>query len=329
MRSIGRKLNLEQLRKTYGGPPVLEDISLEIPAGCFCTLLGASGSGKSTLLKLIAGFETPDAGRVLVDGQDIAPIPVRKRNFGMVFQNFALFPHMSAAQNVAFGLEMRGLRRRDITARVREALALVGLDAFSDRMPRQLSGGQQQRVALARALVIEPGILLMDEPLGALDKALRQGLQEELRSLHARLGVTIVFVTHDQEEALHLSDLLVVMEHGRIAQAGAPRKLYEAPATRFVAAFLGECNEIKRDGATYALRPERIRLASAAVALPHRIEGCVEDVRFLGPSLRVVMQTSQGRFIALVAANGETSEIEVGQTITAGFRSQDLAALRG
>jgi putative spermidine/putrescine transport system ATP-binding protein len=169
----------------------------------------------------------------------------------------------------------------------------------------------------------------MDEPLGALDKTLRRGLQEELRSLHARLGVTIVFVTHDQEEALHLSDLLVVMDHGRIAQAGAPRKLYEAPATRFVAAFLGECNEIKRDGATYALRPERVRLASAAVTLAHRIEGCVEDVRFLGPSLRVVMQTSQGRFIALVAADDETSEIAVGQTITAGFRSQDLAELRG
>jgi putative spermidine/putrescine transport system ATP-binding protein len=329
MKSIGRKLNLEQVRKTYGGPPVLEDISLEIPAGCFCTLLGASGSGKSTLLKLIAGFETPDAGRILVDGQDIAPVPVRHRNIGMVFQNFALFPHMSAARNVAFGLEMRRLRRHDIAARVHEALTLVGLDAFSDRMPRQLSGGQQQRVALARALVIEPDILLMDEPLGALDKTLRQGLQEELRSLHARLGVTIVFVTHDQEEALHLSDLLVVMERGRIAQSGVPRELYEAPATRFVAAFLGECNEFKLDGTTYALRPERVRLASAAVTLPHRIEGRVEDMRFLGPSLRVVMQTSQGRFIALVAANGETAEIAVGQTTTAGFRSQDLAALRG
>ena len=167
MNDIGRTLHLKHLQKSYGGPVVFDDISIEIPAGCFCTLLGASGSGKSTLLKLIAGFEAPDLGRIFIDGKDIAPVPVRRRNIGMVFQNFALFPHMSVTQNVAFGLEMRGLKRREIVARVREVLNLVGLDAFADRKPRQLSGGQQQRVALARALVIEPGILLMDEPLGS------------------------------------------------------------------------------------------------------------------------------------------------------------------
>jgi ABC-type Fe3+/spermidine/putrescine transport system ATPase subunit len=327
MNDIGRTLHLERLRKSYGGPVVLDDISLEIPARCFCTLLGASGSGKSTLLKLIAGFETPDSGRILIDDKDIAPVPVRRRNIGMVFQNFALFPHMSVSQNVAFGLEMRGLRRRQIVARVRDVLNLVGLDAFADRKPRQLSGGQQQRVALARALVIEPGILLLDEPLGALDKSLRHDLQEELRRLHARLGVTIVFVTHDQEEALHLSDLLVVMREGRIVQAGAPRRLYESPNNSFVATFLGECNLVDVEGCRCVLRPEKVHLGVAASSLPHHLEGHVEEVRFLGPNLRVVMRASQGALIALVPVNRETSNIAAGQVIVAGFSPDDVSSL--
>lgn len=327
MNGVGKTLHLEHLRKSYGGPVVLDDISLEIPAGCFCTLLGASGSGKSTLLKLIAGFETPDSGRILVGGEDIAPVPVRRRNIGMVFQSFALFPHMSVSQNVAFGLEMRGLKRREIVARVREVLSLVGLHAFADRKPRQLSGGQQQRVALARALVIEPSILLMDEPLGALDKSLRHELQEELRRLHARLGVTIVFVTHDQEEALHLSDLLVVMKDGRIAQAGAPRRLYESPSNSFVATFLGECNLVDVEGCRCVLRPEKVHLGSAASSLPHQLEGHVEEVRFLGPNLRVVMRTPQGELIALVPANREMSSIAAGQVIITGFSPDDISSL--
>ncbi len=327
MSSTGRPLRLERLRKSYGGPVVLEDFSLDIPPGCFCTLLGASGSGKSTLLKLIAGFEPPDSGRILLDGRDIASVPVRRRNIGMVFQNFALFPHMSAAQNVAFGLEMRGLRRPEIAARVHDVLSLMRLEAFGERMPRQLSGGQQQRVALARALVIEPGILLMDEPLGALDKALRQGLQQELRRLHARLGVTIVFVTHDQEEALQLSDLLVVMERGRIVQSGAPRTLYEAPATSFVASFLGECNFVELGGARCALRPERVRLGAAAGALPHRIDGRVEDVRFLGPSLRVTLRNACGEFIALVPTDQVSAALVRGQSVAAGFGAEDATVL--
>ena len=327
MSAIGQPLRLERLRKAYGGTPVLDDISLDIPAGCFCALLGASGSGKTTLLKLIAGFEIADAGRILIAGRDIAPVPVRRRNIGMVFQNFALFPHMSAAQNVAFGLEMRGLGRREISARVHDALALVGLNEFGDRMPRQLSGGQQQRVALARALVIEPGLLLMDEPLGALDKSLRQGLQEELRRLHARLGVTIVFVTHDQEEALHLSDLLVVMERGRIVQSGAPRALYERPANRFVASFLGECNFVRVGNAVGALRPERVRVGKSAATLSHRLDGRVEDVRFLGPSLRVTLRNQDGEFVALVPADRHSAAIMPGQLIVAGFDPEEATIL--
>ncbi len=327
MISHGKKFALERPSKGYGGVPVIKDMSLDIPAGCFCTLLGASGSGKSTLLKMIAGFESPDAGRILVDDKDIAPIPVRRRNIGMVFQNFALLSHMSAAENVAFGLEMRGMRRRDVAARVQDALAMVGLQAFADRKPRELSGGQQQRVALARALVIEPGILLMDEPLGALDKSLRRALQEELRSLHARLAVTIVFVTHDQEEALHLSDLLVVRDQGRIAQAGDPRQIYRAPASRFVARFLGECNEIEFDGRIYALRPERVHLGSAADVMTERVQGTITEVRLLGSTLRVVNETRHGQFVALAATGQDALDLATGQTIVVGYSEQDLAPL--
>jgi len=327
MSGTGQNVRLERLYKSYGAPRVLEDISLDIPAGCFCTLLGASGSGKSTLLKLIAGFEKPDSGRILVDDQDIAPVPVRRRNIGMVFQNYALFPNMSAARNVAFGLEMRKLRRAEIAERVCNALAMVGLDELGDRMPRQLSGGQQQRVALARALVIEPAILLMDEPLGALDKALRQDLQQELRRLHARLGITVVFVTHDQEEALQLSDLLVVLERGRIAQYGAPRALYEMPASGFVASFLGECNFLEISGRRCVLRPEHLRLGANAGALQHRIEAHVAEIRFLGPNLRVTLRNAKGEFVALAPVDGHTSAMAVGQPVTAGFNSQDVRAL--
>ena len=292
MKQTGKSLRLESVRKRYGPLEVLDGFNLDIPAGCFCTLLGASGSGKTTLLKLIAGFETLDGGRILVDGRDISRVPVARRDIGMVFQHFALFPHLTAAGNIAFGLEMRRLRRTEIARKVSDALALVGLQAFGDRLPHHLSGGQQQRVALARALVIEPDILLMDEPLGALDKALRQNLQQELRSLHAKLDVTIVFVTHDQEEALHLSDLLVVMDRGRIAQAGPPRQLYERPVNRFVAAFLGECNFLELNGRQYGVRPEKICVGANAANLQHRFEALLEDVVFLGAGIKLRLSTS-------------------------------------
>ena len=262
--ALGKAVSIRSLDKSYGATKALDGVSLEIAAGEFCTLLGASGSGKTTLLKTIAGFENYDTGAILIGGTDIGPVPVSKRNIGMVFQNYALFPHMSVRRNVAFGLEMRRLTKAEITSRVEEALALVDLTAYAERLPRQLSGGQQQRVALARALVIKPDILLMDEPLGALDKNLRQSIQLELKRLHAAVGATVVYVTHDQEEALFLSDRIALMDKGRIVQAASPRDLYDRPANRFVAGFLGECNFIPTPTGTVAVRPEKLRVGLQA-----------------------------------------------------------------
>jgi ABC-type Fe3+/spermidine/putrescine transport system ATPase subunit len=321
MSSSGEALSLRAVHKQYGDVTVLHDFNLDIPGGTFCTLLGASGSGKSTLLKLIAGFETPDAGTVLLGGRDLSRVPVARRNIGMVFQHYALFPHMTVAGNVAFGLQMRRLPRTEIRDRVRDALAMVGLEERAAHYPRHLSGGQQQRVALARALVIEPGLLLMDEPLGALDKSLRQGLQQELRRLHARLGITIVFVTHDQEEALHLSDLMVVIQEGRIAQMGTPRDLYLRPESRFVATFLGECNFIEIAGTTHAVRPERLRIGGGT----HRLHAVVQDIVFLGPAMRVTLDLVGGSEIVVLAPlDAAHANLEAGQTVTVGFVDTDI-----
>ena len=240
----------------------VDGVTLDIAAGEFFSLLGPSGCGKTTSLRMIAGFELPDSGRVHVAGRDITDLPVHKRDMGMVFQSYALFPHRTVAENVAFGLRMREVPKPDIERRVKAALAQVALTGLEERKPGQLSGGQQQRVALARALVVEPPVLLCDEPLGALDRKLRQQMQFELKELQKRLGVTLVFVTHDQEEALAMSDRIAVMNHGRVEQVGAPTEIYERPRTRFVADFIGEINILEETGRARALRPEKIRLVS-------------------------------------------------------------------
>jgi ABC-type Fe3+/spermidine/putrescine transport system ATPase subunit len=319
----GQSVQLDCVRKAYGRTVVLRDFSLEIPAGRFCTLLGASGSGKTTLLKLIAGFETLDSGAIRIGGRDVSRTPVNRRNIGMVFQNYALFPHMSVRDNVAFGLDMRRVPKPEAAARVAEAMAMVGLDGFGARYPRELSGGQQQRVALARALVIRPDILLMDEPLGALDKNLRASLQSEIKRLQARLGVTIVFVTHDQEEALHMSDLIVVLERGTIEQVGTPRELYQRPANRFVASFLGECNYLTLGGVPHGIRPEKLRIGAAAAMATHRREGIVEELTFLGTGLRIMTDTPDGQLIALVPVDAASGALAVGQGLTLGFETAD------
>ena len=239
----GAAIQLERLTKHFGSVVAVHEVSLAIPAGSFVTLLGPSGSGKTTTLNLIAGFLLPDGGEIFVDDQAVSRVPPHKRNIGMVFQNYALFPHMTVFENVAFPLRMRtALAGTALRGRVEETLDLVQLAGLGNRHPRQLSGGQQQRVAMARALVSYPRLLLMDEPLGALDKKLRERLQLEIKAIHRRVGTTIVYVTHDQSEALTLSDLVVVMDRGRILQVGPPRTLYEAPETDFVADFLGGAN---------------------------------------------------------------------------------------
>ena len=237
-----RALWIGGLTKRYGALPAVDAVSFEVPAGALMTLLGPSGCGKTTILRAIAGFVAPDAGRIEVGGADITGLPPERRQTAMLFQNYALFPHMTVAQNVAFGLKMRRRHRSEIADRVAAALALVRLEAFVGRYPAELSGGQQQRAALARALVTEPQLLLLDEPFGALDQNLREAMQVELRKLQQRLGITTILVTHDQQEALILSDLIAVMNAGRIEQLAPPIEVYDHPATRFVAGFMGAAN---------------------------------------------------------------------------------------
>jgi len=241
--SNGAQVRLRKLSKTYGGLAAVDGISFDVPAGAFVSLLGPSGSGKTTTLNLIAGFLTPDLGDILIDERSVADVPPHKRNIGMVFQSYSLFPHMTVADNVGFPLRMRSkLNRQAAQKRIAEMLALVQLSHLGARYPRQLSGGQQQRVAMARALVSAPRLLLMDEPLGALDKKLREQMQAEIKRIHRSVGTTVVYVTHDQSEALTMSDLVVVMHRGRVAQIGTPRALYESPADAFVADFIGDSN---------------------------------------------------------------------------------------
>ncbi|WP_413990049.1 ABC transporter ATP-binding protein [Labrys okinawensis] len=235
-------LAIRGLAKHYGSVTAVEEVSLDIARGEFVTFLGPSGSGKSTTLYVIAGFQDPSAGDVLLNGKSMLRVPPNERNIGMVFQRYTLFPHLSVADNVAFPLRVRRLPRADVDAKVKAMLKLVRLDAYADRMPAQLSGGQQQRVALARALAYDPPILLMDEPLAALDKKLREEIQYEIKRVHLETGVTILYVTHDQEEALRLSDRIALFNHGRIEQLGSGRSLYEEPANRFVASFIGHSN---------------------------------------------------------------------------------------
>jgi ABC-type Fe3+/spermidine/putrescine transport system ATPase subunit len=296
-------VRLERLSKSFDGVTrAVDGVDLAIAAGEFFALLGPSGCGKTTTLRMIAGFEAPDEGRIHVGGADVTGVPVHRRNMGMIFQSYALFPHRSVAENVAFGLRMRGLPRRAIADAVARALKQVALAGYEDRRPAQLSGGEQQRVALARAIVVRPPVLLCDEPLGALDRKLRQSMQFELKQLQKELGVTLIFVTHDQEEAMAMADRIAVMNAGRIEQAGTPADVYGRPRTRFVADFIGEINLFAgewRDGAfllpsgralpasgtgragpaTIAVRPERMRFVAPGEAV---LAGSIESANYLG-----------------------------------------------
>src|SRR5690348_801628 len=250
-------LRLEGVRKNYGQVVAVDGIDLIVEKGEFFTLLGPSGSGKTTLLRLIAGFERPDAGRIELGGRDVTNLPPYVRETNTVFQDYALFPHMSVADNIAYGLRVKGVSRPAREKRVERALAMVRLTGLGHRRPSQLSGGQRQRVALARAVVNEPEVLLLDEPLGALDLKLRQEMQIELKQIQQQVGITFVYVTHDQEEALTMSDRLAVMANGRIEQIGSPVEVYERPASEFVAGFIGISNVLVRDGVRFVIRPEK------------------------------------------------------------------------
>ena len=309
----GPAVRLEGVRKEYGDVVAVDGVDLEIGQGEFFTLLGPSGSGKTTTLRLIAGFERPDAGRIELGGRDVSAVPPYARDVNTVFQDYALFPHMTVADNVAYGLRVKGVSRRERQGRVESVLERMRLPGLGGRKPVQLSGGQRQRVALARALVNRPGVLLLDEPLGALDLKLRQEMQLFLKSLQQDLGITFVYVTHDQDEALTMSDRLAVFNHGRIEQLGAPAEVYERPQSAFVANFVGVSNELDRDGKRYAVRPEKIHLSDAgSTPAPglHAEPGRIRDVVYAGMVTRFFVELDRGGELQVVRQNLETSSAE-------------------
>ncbi len=330
------RLTLTRLTKRYPGTTAVDAVDLEVGSGEFVTLLGPSGSGKTTTLMMVAGFTPPSAGEIAIDGRPITGMAPEHRNIGVVFQNYALFPHMTVFDNVAFPLRMRRQPRASIRARVEHALGMVHLAGLEGRLPRELSGGQQQRVALARALVFDPGLLLMDEPLGALDRNLREQMKAEIKRIHSDVGVTVLYVTHDQEEALTMSDRVALMNRGRIAQLGSAEDLYERPASRFVAEFIGESNLLEgqleaADGAavfvargglrlpvraagpaprsgeraTLMLRPEKIALAPAGLdaAEPATLLGEVAEAVYVGEFTRYRVRVGPGIVLGVKAAN--------------------------
>jgi ABC-type Fe3+/spermidine/putrescine transport system ATPase subunit len=319
-------IRLDGISKSYDGRlRAVDEISLDVKPGEFFSLLGPSGCGKTTTLRMIAGFETVDTGRILVGDRDVTDVPVHRRDMGMVFQSYALFPHRTVTENVAFGLRMRKVPKPEIEARVKAALAMVALTGFEDRRPGQLSGGQQQRVALARAIVIRPPVLLCDEPLGALDRKLRQQMQFELKQLQKELGVTLDFVTHDQEEALTMSDRIAVMNAGRIEQVGAPNEIYDRPRTRFVADFIGEINLIDRPGRpTLAVRPEKIALGTPGAVL----DGNITSASFLGGQTLYRIALADGRQMLVKETNaGERPVRNVGDRVGLAWAPGDAVEL--
>jgi putative spermidine/putrescine transport system ATP-binding protein len=303
-------VSLRGLTKSFGGQPAVDRISLDIRDGEFVSLLGPSGCGKTTTLKLVAGFEMADAGTIEFDGQDVSSLPAEKRDIGMVFQNYALFPHLTVAQNLAFGLEMRQVPKAEIAQRIRQSLETVQLMGLGERYPRQLSGGQQQRVALARALIIEPRILLLDEPLANLDARLRDEMREFIRDLQRRVGITTIYVTHDQAEALTMSDRVIVMFAGQIAQAGGPRDIYERPVSRAVAEFVGRVNLFKATITGTAAGSCEVRTILGDISVQQDTQAAVGDqvdvaVRPEAISLRAAADgTGIGKVIAASYAGG-------------------------
>jgi putative spermidine/putrescine transport system ATP-binding protein len=309
-------------RKTYGEVVAVDDVDLRVGAGEFFTMLGPSGSGKTTTLRLIAGFEHPDAGRVRLAGVDITDRPPYARDVNTVFQDYALFPHMTVAENVGYGLRVKGTGRAERARAVDEVLATVRLEGYAKRKPLQLSGGQRQRVALARAIVNRPRVLLLDEPLGALDLKLRQEMQVFLKSLQRDLGMTFIYVTHDQEEALTMSDRIAVFNHGRIEQTGEPAEVYDRPASEFVAGFVGTSNIVERGGHRVCIRPERIALGNGGEP------ATVDDVVFVGAFTRYLVLTDKGERLTVVQQSDGSSRGR-GERVGIGWRDEDAFQLPG
>jgi putative spermidine/putrescine transport system ATP-binding protein len=352
-RARAASLEVEHLEKVFGGNKVVDDVSFSLGGGELLTLLGPSGSGKTTTMRMIAGFEEPTSGLIRVGGESVLDQPVHRRNIGVVFQQYALFPHLNVFRNVAYPLEMRRIGKPEIARRVANALEMVRLTGFEGRLPRELSGGQQQRVALARAIVFEPRLLLMDEPMGALDKRLREVMQVEIRRLQQQLGITTVSVTHDQVEALVMSDLIAVLSGGVLQQLGRPLEVYQRPANRFVADFLGESNlievmrwdsvdgsplaiskggsamrvdaHIARDGQPAAwliVRPENILIGAAAEAMANRYEAEVKESLYVGDLVKYKLTLASGDELTVKALASSGEPWAAGRRVTVGWRSE-------
>jgi spermidine/putrescine transport system ATP-binding protein len=356
----GGEVQLVHLVKRFADVAAVDGIDLDMPPGEFFSLLGPSGCGKTTTLRLIAGFERPDEGQILLDGVDMAQTPPHKRNVNTVFQNYALFPHLNVFDNVAFGLRYKDVSKQDARKRVLDSLALVRLEGLEKRRPSQLSGGQQQRVALARALVLNPAVLLLDEPLGALDAKLRKALQIELKALQEEVGITFVYVTHDQEEALTMSDRLAVMSNGRVEQIGTPSDVYEEPQTAYVADFLGVSNlmDARAEGANgsghcairlgefelaagqgvrdargdakIVIRPERVRLEDAGTTGENRVPGMVERVVYVGSIMQVIVHLAPGQTLQAWVQNqgGGSLPYQQGSAVTVHLPADALRVLQ-
>jgi len=337
-------VHLEGVRKVFGETEAVAGIDLEISDGEFFSMLGPSGSGKTTTLRMIAGFEQPTSGRILLHGRDVTGVPPFDRDVNTVFQDYALFPHMNVADNVGYGLMVRRVERAERERRVTDALRMVRLTSFGHRKPSQLSGGQRQRVALARALVNRPRVLLLDEPLGALDLKLREEMQIELKAIQKQVGITFIYVTHDQEEALTMSDRLAVFNEGRIEQVGTPADVYERPTTPFVAGFVGTSNLLRGDAAravigsdgTFTVRPEKIRLADPGSPVADdelSAMGEIRDVIYLGSDTRYIVALEAGGELVVTQQNLETSSMEVlaarGRPVRLAWKRRHVLALAG
>jgi putative spermidine/putrescine transport system ATP-binding protein len=326
---------LAGLSKHYGEVVAVAGIDLEVQAGEFFTMLGPSGSGKTTTLRMIAGFEDPTAGTIQLAGEDVDGVPPYNRRVNTVFQDYALFPHMSVGENVAYGLRIARVGRAERARRRDEALAMVRLPGYGERKPSELSGGQRQRVALARAIVNRPRVLLLDEPLGALDLKLREQMQVELKAIQGEVGITFVYVTHDQDEALTMSDRIAVFNEGRIEQVSPPVELYEQPATEFVAGFVGVSNMIERDGTRFTIRPEKIQLIDPAAAPNglHTERGRIAEIAYAGMVTRYTVALEGGGKLQVIRQNVEGTSLdaasEQGREVIVGWRPDTAVAVRG
>ena len=312
-------LQLRQIQKSFDNTEVLKGIDLEVAQGEFITLLGASGCGKTTTLRIIAGLELPDAGQVILEGQDITNREPNKRDVNTVFQNYALFPHMNVSDNVGYGLKIRKVPKAEIERKVEQALRLVQLEEYGKRMPDQLSGGQKQRIAIARAVINEPKVLLLDEPLGALDLKLRRQMQLELKRLQKRLGITFIYITHDQEEAINMSDRIGVMHEGVLEQLGTPNEVYYQPKTSYVADFVGNANILHKNGETFAIRSENILMNGEAVCTQ---EAVVVEKSFAGGQLRILFRLPDGQTLT-ASRYGIDNDLQPGQKVQIGWDAKD------